>query len=167
MPAGSTYTPIATQTLGSATASVTFSSIPSTYTDLILVASNSSATNQDALTLKVGNGSVDNGSNYSTTFLYGQGSGTGATSRVSNATNIFWGRSTTSINANILHLMNYSNTTTNKTVLSRGNAADAIVIAYVGLWRSTSAINIITIGTEIGGNISAGSTFTLYGIAAA
>jgi hypothetical protein len=166
MAAGSTYTPIATQTLGSAAASVTFSSIPSTYTDLILIANNSSASNQDALVLKVGNGSVDTGSNYSTTFVYGTGSGTGS-SRTSSATNIFWGRSSSVMNANTLHLMNYSNTSTYKTVLSRGNAADAIAIAYVGLWRSTSAINIITIGTEVGGNISAGSTFTLYGIAAA
>ena len=40
MAAGATYTPIATQTPGSNTASISFSSIPGTYTDLVLVIDN-------------------------------------------------------------------------------------------------------------------------------
>ena len=70
MPLPSTMTPIATNTLVSATNSITFSSIPQGYTDLILIHSNISGTTQQLrLTF---NG--DSGSNYSTTELYGTGS---------------------------------------------------------------------------------------------
>jgi hypothetical protein len=67
----------------------------------------------------------------------------------------------------IAHFMNYSNTTTFKTVLSRGNVAEAEVDAYVSLIRGTSAISTITVGEGGGNNFVAGSTFSLYGIAAA
>jgi hypothetical protein len=60
--------------------------------------------------------------------------------------------------------MNYSNSTTYKTILGRSNAATSGTSAAVGLWRSTSAINSIEIGTV---SFTAGSTFSLYGIAAA
>ena len=161
----STYEPIATTTLGSAQSTVTLSSIPSTYTDLILISNNLSSSNQNGLTIRVGNGSVDSGSNYSVTFLYGTGS-SALSGRGTNNTFITAGRSTSNWGTGITQFMNYANTSINKTVLSRGSSADAIVIAYVNLWRSTAAINIMTIGTESGGTISAGSTFTLYGIKA-
>jgi hypothetical protein len=45
--------------------------------------------------------------------------------------------------------------------------ASTIVIAGVSLWRSTAAINSVTIYTGSGNNWDAGSTFTLYGIASA
>jgi len=161
----STYEPIATTTLGSAQATVTFSSIASTYTDLVLVSNNLSATNQNALSIRVGNGSVDSGTNYSVTFMYGTGS-SAVSGRGSNNTFLIVGRSTSERSTGITQFMNYANTSVYKTVLSRGSAPNAIDITYVNLWRSTSAINIMTIGTEVGGNISAGSTFTLYGIKA-
>jgi hypothetical protein len=66
----------------------------------------------------------------------------------------------------ITHFNNYSNATTYKTILSRGNNASSSVTAYSALWRSTSAINEIKVFT-LSGNLRAGSTFTLYGIAAA
>jgi hypothetical protein len=66
----------------------------------------------------------------------------------------------------ISHFMNYSNTTTFKTIISRADSASAAVNAIVSLYRSTSAIS--TIKVEItSGNFNTGSTFTLYGIAAA
>ena len=65
--------------------------------------------------------------------------------------------------------MNYSNTTTNKTVLARGNRASSGVVAQVGMWGNTSAITSITIDNvdSASANFVAGSTFTLYGIKAA
>jgi hypothetical protein len=62
--------------------------------------------------------------------------------------------------------MNYSNTTTYKTVLNRMDDASTYVATNVGLWRSTAAINSITIvaGT---GNLPVGLMATLYGITAA
>jgi hypothetical protein len=59
--------------------------------------------------------------------------------------------------------MNYSNTTTYKTILERANQPQAVTNSIVGLWRSTSAISTITMTTS-SGTVSAGSTFTLYGI---
>ncbi len=167
MAAGSTYTPIATTTLGSATASYTFSSIPSTYTDLVLIASGTldSGTDQD-LRFQL-NG--DSGSNYSATFLYGSGSAANS-NRISNDTygmlDYYGSFSTTQRNVYISNFMNYSNTTTFKTIVGRGNRANSGTDAVVNLWRSTSAITSILL-TCPGRNMATGSTFTLYGIAAA
>lgn len=165
MAAGSTYTPIATTTLGSAAASYTFSSIPSTYTDLILVA-NTIMTAADYISIQVGNGSVDTGSNYSQTGIYGNGT-TATSNRGSNQTTADVGYASTSVCNHIVHFQNYSNTSTNKTFLSRSNNTSIQTTAGVNLWRSTSAINTIKVLTYGGQTYAAGTTFTLYGIQAA
>jgi hypothetical protein len=65
-------------------------------------------------------------------------------------------------------MMNYANTTTNKSLLSRASWGDySLMRAIIGLWRNTNAINTIKILTANGNNFDVGSTFTLYGIAAA
>lgn len=156
-----TYIPIATQTLGSATATVTFSGIPGTYTDLrIVYASTASSDAGNYLRFN-----SDSGSNYSRTNLYGNGSAAGS-DRQSNVTGIY-GPFTMSSNVttNLIDVINYSNTTTNKTVLVRAGAANNSTLATVGLWRSTSAITSIVITCD-GANFVSGSTFTLYGIKA-
>jgi len=169
MAAGSTYTPIATTTLGSAAASYTFSSIPGTYTDLVLIGLTNNSVGNNQVYIRVGNATVDSGSNYSYTELYGDGT-SAVSSRSSSQTNLLIGltdATTTSPNSNfIANIQNYSNTTTYKTVISRSNAPARASEAIVGLWRSTSAINIITLSAG-SSTIIAGSTFTLYGIAAA
>jgi hypothetical protein len=169
MAAGSTYTPIATTTLGSAAPSYTFSSIPQGYTDLVLVVGSVSVSNDGyALDFKI-NG--DTGSNYSLTNISGNGS-TVRSDRVSNGTNTandiayYYGFSSSSPGQSTLNFMNYSNTTTYKTVLARTSVSAKEVEASVHLWRSTAAITSIEIGAA-GSNIAAGSTFTLYGIEAA
>ena len=162
MPAGNTYTEIVSQTLGSATASVTFSSIPSTYTDLVLVVTGTVSL-ADNVTLRF-NG--DSGSNYSWTYLAGTGS-SAISGRSANTTSILTaGLGTTTIANTIWHIQNYSNSTTNKTVLNRGGRADDGVVGWVGLWRNTTSITSLTVGAGAG-NLSTGSTFSLYGIAAA
>lgn len=163
MAAGSTYTPITTQTLGSSTGSVTISSIPSTYTDLILIV-NGTATNDNAFDLRF-NG--DTSANYSTTAMYGTGSGSGASYRATGDVKMDVGRANASSGVSIIHIQNYANTTTYKTVLSRGNDS-SLVIGTVNLWRSTSAINSLTIGRYTSGtSMNSGTTLTLYGIVAA
>jgi len=156
----STYTPIATTTLGSAQASYTFSSIPSTYTDLIVVFSGIGTTT-DFFSIRL-NG--DTGSNYSLTDLYGTGSSANSF-RQTNQTKISRNECVNQSNA-IIQINNYANTTTYKTTLSRSNSASDAAFAVVGLWRSTAAINSITLLHD-GSTFAAGSTFTLYGIAAA
>lgn len=163
MAAGSTYTPIATQTLGSNTNTVTFSSISQSYTDLILVFNGTNTANAD-FRMQVGNGSVDTGSNYSRTFMFGYSGGT-LSGRDSAQT--YWTASSyTNYTNAIIHIMNYSNTTAYKTALIRNDVSTDITYAASNLWRSTSAINTITISQPTH-NFVAGSTFTLYGITTA
>jgi hypothetical protein len=159
-----TYEKIATQTLGSAASSITFSSITANWTDLILVFDGSTASN--AYPSLRFNG--DTGTNYSNTNFRGNGSSAQSTRFSSaNEMDIAYGSplSTTQTNF-IIHFMNYSNSTTNKTVLARTNNADRETGAAVGLWRSTTAITSITLKTN-SPNFNVGSTFTLYGIKAA
>jgi hypothetical protein len=159
----STYTPIYTTTLGSAQASVTFNSF-SGYTDLIIVA-------QSKIT-PTGSGSMwfqangDTATNYSDTLLTGNGSA--ATSfRHSNVDRAYYGdASNTDFQTTILQFQNYSNTTTYKTALIRSNVTSSTLSGVVAMWRSTSAITSITLGTN-STTLIAGSTFTLYGILAA
>jgi hypothetical protein len=164
-----TYEPIQSQTLGSAAATVTFSSLGA-YTDLILVSNAAVATAGTSLNMRFNS---DSGSNYSYTNLYGDGSAAGS-ARGTSATKgyISWyiGLNGSIENANITHIMNYSNSTTYKTAISRSNRASASntpgTEAVVSLWRNTAAITSITIAAD-SGNISLGSTFTLYGIKSA
>jgi hypothetical protein len=161
----STYEPIATTILGSAASSVTFSSISGTYTDFILIGSyvNSASANTY---VQVGNGSVDTGSNYSMTYLSGNGS-SAVSGRDTSVAQMDLAYGLTGVQLNLIYqFQNYSNTTTYKTVLARNNDASNQVAARVALWRSTSAINVIKIYPSTG-NFNTGSTFTLYGIKAA
>jgi hypothetical protein len=156
----STYEMIATTTLGSSQSSVTFSSIPATYTDLVLVCNvTKTASANTAFRLN-----SDTGSNYSTTFMEGNGS-SASSNRLTSTTQGSIDYSDTTVNPvpSITHFMNYSNTTTNKTVFSRSGSE--YVYAYVNLWRNTAAINTILVYAA-SGNYVAGSMFTLYGIKA-
>ncbi len=164
MPAGNTYEAIATQTLGSAAASVTFSSIPGTYTDLVIVFNGGITSAPDDMRLEFN----ANTTGYSATLLRGDGSAV-ISARATGETAIPWTTylgSGSAGSVSITHVQNYSNTTTFKTVLSRGNVAASYVSATVGLWRNTSAITSCKL---IAGSSTflSGSTFSFYGIAAA
>ncbi len=163
MPA--TYEPIATTTLGSAAATVTFTSISGSYTDIVAVFNGTNATSSNGLRIRI-NG--DTGSNYSATILYGTGS-SASSSFGTNETSAALGGDVGSTQATvIIHLQNYSNTTTYKTMLGRGSSAGTWADANVALWRSTAAITSIQFRLGAGtSNFGAGSTFTLYGIKAA
>ncbi len=159
-----TYEPISIQTVGTAVASITFSSIPQTYTDLVLITNTGNGSGDKSILVQLGNGSIDTGSNYSTTYLAGDGTDD-FSGRLSSQTSMIASRTSSSINSNgSIMLQNYSNTTTYKTMLSRGNNASGIIALYAGLWRSTAAINTIKLSDESANNFSSGSTFNLYGI---
>lgn len=163
----STYTPIATTNGTGSSSSITFSSIPSTYTDLILIVNGATASSTGNPCLRF-NG--DTGTNYSRTNLGGSGS-SAYTDRETSANRILLIGGvyfSNTLNTNlIVHIQNYSNTTTYKSTLCRANKATDAVDANVGMWRNTAAINSLTFFTASGFNISSDSTFTLYGIAAA
>jgi hypothetical protein len=156
-----TYEPISTQTLGSAAASVTFSSIPSTYTDLVLV--NNFTLSINSYQILQFNG--DTASNYSCTVMSSNGT-TASSNRYSNEAYLNL-TSAAGTQATIIQIQNYSNTTTFKTYLSRYANASTETTAFVGMWRNTAAINSVTIKFPNSANFSIGSTFTLYGIKAA
>jgi len=161
-----TYDCIATTTLTTNTASVTFSSISGSYTDLVLII-NVGATALEDIGCQFNS---DTGSNYSSTIVGGDGTNA-VSGRISNATVLGLTNNAymdTTINgAHIVNFMNYSNTTTYKTVVKRGSNAARGVEAIVGLWRSTAAISTIYLyGRNSGYLFLSGSTFTLYGIKA-
>jgi len=96
--------------------------------------------------------------------MYGDGSAV-TSSRQSTISTMLVGRISTAQSINIFQIMNYANTTTYKTLLCRGN--QDLVVASVNMWRSTSAINQIKVLEQVGSDFQTGTTFTLYGIAAA
>ena len=155
-----TYEPISTQTLGTAVASVTFSSIPQTYTDLVMVEQGTSNAGNNNLTFRV-NG--DAGSNYSRTTLFGTGSVAGS-SRGSNSTEGYANAVATTISDNQIHIFNYANTTTYKTFLTKGGYSAGQVVMRVNLWRSTAAITSLFLACDGGNSFASGTTFNLYGI---
>jgi hypothetical protein len=157
-----TYEPIATTTLTTTTASVTFSSISGSYTDLVLVTNLfTNAANANGLGVQLND---DTGSNYSFTYIYGDGSSAAsgrATSQTNGQIDRIYDKS-----VGITHFMNYSNTTTYKTMISRGNTSNQ-VFAWVDLWRSTSAITKIKLFPNDNSSFTSGSMLTLYGVKSA
>ena len=164
MPAGNTYVAIASTTISSTITEVTFSSISSAYTDLVLVLAPTAGSLADTAMQF----NSDTGSNYSRMYL--TGNGTAASSgRNSGDTRIrlsYFGGTGGSAGVQIINIMNYSNANTNKTILNRNSNANYGTDANIGLWRNTSAINTVRIFCDGGGNWTAGFV-SLYGIAAA
>jgi hypothetical protein len=160
MAAGSTYTPIQ-NTSATGVSTITLSSIPATYTDLVVVINGGAVSNILINFNGVG------GSAYSDTEIIGDGSSasSGRHSSRANMVMAYTGAGTTQ-STFIYQVMNYANTTTYKTTLGRVNDTSYGTSAYVGLWQSTAAINSITFVSN-GSNFASGTTFTLYGILAA
>jgi len=169
MAAGPTYVPINNTTLSSSTNVVTFSSIPATYTDLVLVC-RMAATSPAANAFKLDFNSGAAGSVHSQTNLRSDGSTTGS-SREQNEANA---RFLTSVNpgpsgTEYIHILNYSNTNTYKNIVSLGGDVGYGVEINNNSWRSYSAISSISIffSSPTGNAMLSGSQFTLYGIKAA
>ena len=162
----STYDKIESQTLGSAQAAISFTGIPATYTDLVIILNGSITSASAFFQVKMGNGSVDNtGSNYSATRLYGNGTTAYSDRYTSSQPAFAFGLTGTNQSSAIIHINNYANTSTFKTTLIRYNQINGDVGTAAQLWRSTVAITAVSI---VGGaNLSSGTTATLYGIKAA
>jgi hypothetical protein len=162
-----TYTPIATITINdSTTTTLNFTSIPQTYTDLVLVC-NYGLSGGD-LYFRLNN---DSGSTYSDIELYGNGTTAGASNLINRSGYYLNDQGITRpgpATVSTINFQNYSNTTTNKSVLWRSNDSGVSVEAHAGLWRNAAAITSINfIIINVSGVITPGSQFTLYGIKAA
>ena len=153
-----TYDLIEEKVLSTSPSSVTFSSIPGTYKDLVLEwVGNISGTADVHMQF---NG--DTGSNYSRTYVTGDGTNP-SSGRASNQTLFQFAYRGTTIATTIAQIQSYANTNVNKTILSRDSGTQLNVTAYVGLWRSTSAITSILIAPT-SGTITSGSVFRLWGV---
>jgi len=159
-----TYIPLANVTLGSSAASVTFSSIPATYRDLILVCEGRT---QAGGAMGVGgrfNG--DTGSNYPDVYMLGTGSSTGSGS--STATSGGFGYFDSGRSNFVVNIMDYMATDKHKTFLIRLNASAAQTVARAGRWSNTAAITSINLFNSSGNGelFGSNSTFNLYGVIA-
>lgn len=171
--AAGAYELISTQTLTGTAASVTFSSIPSTYNHLQIRAvarTDRSGSADDLMMLRL-NG--DTAANYNSHYLYGAG-GTPASAssltdtyirnnmRVAGAT-----FATSGFAPLILDILDYSATTKYKTVRSFSGLSGTTneVTLGSGAWRNTAAITTIQFGMYLTStNFVAGTRFSLYGI---
>jgi hypothetical protein len=159
------YIPLATVTLATTSSSVTFSNIPATYRDLILVSS-VIHTGAGGHQMRV-NG--DTGSNYPFVQMFGDGSAatsnSGTLSYFTPFTNSNPG--TTSPVLGISQFLDYSATDKHKTMLltnsSEGTTASPMVTRIAARWANTAAITTI-VCFPVSTTIAAGSTFNLYGI---
>ena len=167
------YDSIATVTVGSGGAStVTFSSIPSTYTHLqirFISRNNRSGQSVDALNIKA-NG--DSSAIYANHRLQADTSSANASGGSSLGSAIFSQTPASTATANIfgvgiIDILDYSNTNKNKTfkTLSGFDAnGSGYAGLYSGLWASTAAINSLTISSNDGSGVLQYTSFALYGI---
>lgn len=168
-----TYVAISSQVLASTAASVTFSSIPSTYTDLIIKisAKNSDAgSGTDWITYTV-NG--DTGTNYSGTRLYLSGS-TITNNRYSTNNQFIDTRITSagetltsSFGQTEIYIPNYTSTSSRQLItfgVAESGDTFANINSTASLYRGVSSISSITFAVSGSYNFIAGSRFDLYGI---
>jgi hypothetical protein len=165
-----TYQLIEARTLGSDTASVSFTSIPQTYTDLQLLVS--ARINRAGISVNMGLRFNSDSSNYTNIMLYGDGNS--ASGLYSTALDQFgyWYSPANSATANTfsnqsVYIPNYTSSY-NKSVsidsTSENNATDTNVVLLGGQWANSAAITTITLSNYQGSNLRSGSTFYLYGI---
>jgi hypothetical protein len=165
MPDVSTEVAIATTTLSSATGSISFTSIPATYTDLRVVftgTDNASA----GYTLRL-NYNSDTGNNYSFIRLNGDGSAP-YTSANATVDYIFCG-SLPSADIPMfcgIDIFSYAGSTFKTALVTSTTDRNGAgyVNANIGLWRSTAAITSVQLALSSPGAFKIGTTATLYGI---
>jgi hypothetical protein len=164
-----TYTALATVTLTGSDSSITFSSIPSTYRDLIFVINGTPA--DTAYPVHALRFNSDSGNNYTYVGMTGNGSSaaSGSNSSLSFASlgQAFGiGPGTSSYFSTIAQIMDYSATDKHKTVLVRNNVSGVGVEAQADRWANTAAITSVTLITSGGAGFATGTTINLFGVIA-
>lgn len=171
MPA--TYINIATTTLSSNQATVTFSSIAATYTDLVLRMSVRTNRNDVGIVtdgVKFTLNSAATG--YSNRWIQGTGSVVSTTSNTSQTFSVAFGgnsdQATASTFASLeLYIPSYT-AARDKPIhsfgMSENNNTNANMFSVAHLFRNSATISSIELSPQIGTNFLSGSTFYLYGI---
>jgi hypothetical protein len=165
MAAGATYDAIKTYTFASNGTSFSWTDIPSTYTDLVIIAYTKNNTNNNYEAYITYNG--DSSANYSQGFTlnYNGSLQAGQNININQIRPIKTG--STYWSSAQVNIMDYSATNKYKTSIGRSGDGGFASMLINGLWRSTSAINRIDITIESGAQFVAGTKFDLYGIASA
>ena len=161
-----TYVPLATITLSSATTSLTFSSLPASYRDIILVFNGSKTGSTDTHLQVRANG--DSGKNYPRVAMGGSsgGSYSNSSTNIDGMQMAYVGAGQPRVTS-ILQIFDYSATDKHKTFLAREAEAAESTDAVAGRWSNTAAITSLTIlWSQNADNMSAGTTISLYGVAA-
>jgi hypothetical protein len=154
-----TYRPLANITLGSTAGSVTFSSIPNTYRDLVVVINgNVSSATDIAYRL---NG--DSASNYSNVWMFGDASSSGSGSNATTEGVVHYTNQSSQF-LTTFSLIDYSATNKHKMGISRGSTVGGLSIAYASRWANTAAVTTLLCIAK-GTTFTSGTTFALYGIA--
>lgn len=152
-------------TLTANQATLTFSSIPSGYRDLIIIGRSvwvypSSGNERFAYYF---NG--DQAANYSSVWTYGDNNSLAQNTRINNANN--YGGSIPDLNNQggilITHIFNYSNTNL-KTSWQTRTIDGNIAYNMAGYWNNTAAVNEVVLSCASGSQFKSGSNFSLYGI---
>ena len=173
--ANPTMTLISSQTVGAGgVASVTFSSIPATYTDLVVKVS--VRNNNTGMRVQFNS---DTAANYSWRRLDANGASAFSDSNATfgspyNTFLYFSMQSTTTDTANTfsngeMYVPNYTGSTQKSAFfdsVAENNATTAYMAMQAGLWTGTAAITTVTLSPDTGTSpaFSANSTFYLYGI---
>jgi hypothetical protein len=159
------YESIQTYTVGSGgTATITFSSIPSTYTHLQIRMLGQNGNTNKNLSIRFNS---DSGANYSRHILYGTGAAAAATSDINKNEVDAYISPTGGFGAAIVDILDYANTNKYKTTRALGgydaNGSGWITLTS-GNWRNTAAITSITLNNFDPVNFAEYSSFALYGI---
>jgi len=160
-----TYTLIDSTVLGSSASSVTFSSIPADYRDLVIVISAKGTENARFL-----RGRINNNTGYYYYQVAAKGNGSSAFSTSSNGSYNYFqlaydGYSDTTFTQTILNIFDFADTDKQSPMIERTNRADSATTMAAWRWNNTAAMTSVNFFFS-SGNIAAGSTFYLYGIEA-
>jgi hypothetical protein len=168
-----TYVALNSFTVTTPVASISFNSIPQTYTDLVLVA-------QGRTTTSGGNSDIIIGLNGDYSGIYSRlwtSTSTGSNSHVTGYNFNFGGMLTSYMTGggaaanqfsnDVTHIMNYANTTTFKPYICKNLVGNGGTFFTVGQYNSRNAISSMTITSLDSTNFATNTTFALYGITAA
>jgi hypothetical protein len=159
-----TYKLIEAKTLSSATASITFASIPQTYTDLKVVFSTRNTTTDNGVLLSLNGSSA----NFTNVRLYGDGSGAYSYSGSDLFAYIVRSDHTANTFGNTeIYIPNYTSSAFKSISIDNANEKDNTTIEMAlisGLWSNTANITSIGIASTGSGTLAQYSTFYLYGI---
>jgi hypothetical protein len=166
MPVGvSAYTALANITLGSAVATVSFTSINQTYRDLVVVVN---AIPSGTINWQMLINNLEDGGRYNQVWMLGAGSGNGSSSSqesVGKFTLDVSGITSSQRVQSTIHLFDYAQTDKHKSLLWRYDNPAFETVTAAGRFNQTTAVTSIQLraGTS---TWAAGSTFALYGVSA-